>query len=148
MAWRHLGSGGVAPLIPNQDTRWCDWSASHPGCLHPRKMSPVPRLLFSKYKTVNLEENSKHLRGRCVKIDTSVIINVVCCDRVFFSRTAFRNFVFCCPCILVRLWVNDQTDAQLSYIKRLLLYSEWRHHDVLVIRLTLHSIRQHNLFYF
>jgi len=30
---------------------------------------------------------------------------------------------FCWPCILVQLWVNDQLDAQLRYIKRLLFQS-------------------------
>ena len=28
------------------------------------------------------------------------------------------NFMFCWPCILVRLWVNDQPDAQLRHIIR------------------------------
>jgi len=32
-------------------------------------------------------------------------------------------FVFCLSSILVRLWVNDQLDAQLCYIIRSLLYS-------------------------
>ena len=31
-----------------------------------------------------------------------------------------RNFMFCWPCILVQLYVNDQLDAQLRYIIRLL----------------------------
>jgi len=31
------------------------------------------------------------------------------------------NFMFCWPCILVQLWVNDQLDAQLHYIIHLLL---------------------------
>ena len=30
-------------------------------------------------------------------------------------------FMFCWPCILVQFWVNDQLDAQLRYIKCLLL---------------------------
>ena len=33
------------------------------------------------------------------------------------------GFMFCLLCILVRLWVNDQLDAQLPYIIRLLLQS-------------------------
>ena len=33
----------------------------------------------------------------------------------------FNFFMFCWPCILVQLWVNDQRDAQLRYIIRLLL---------------------------
>ena len=92
MPRRHLGSGGIAPLIPNQDTRWYDWSVSHPGCLHPRNMSPVPRRLFNKYKTVNLERNSKYLWGRCFKIDASVIIDV-CCDE-FFQGQLFGILCF------------------------------------------------------
>ena len=36
-------------------------------------------------------------------------------------QTAVKNFMFCWPCILVQLWVNDQLDAQVRYITRLLL---------------------------
>ena len=38
-----------------------------------------------------------------------------------FLLLYFLNFMFYWPCTLVRLWVNDQLDAQLHYIKRLLL---------------------------
>jgi len=33
----------------------------------------------------------------------------------------------------------------VSVLNLLYFYSEWRHHDVLVIQLTLHSIRQHKI---
>ena len=44
-------------------------------------------------------------------------------DGTEFLKLYFLNFMFYCPCILVRLWVNDQLDAQLRYIIRLLLQS-------------------------
>jgi hypothetical protein len=93
MSWRHLGSGGVALLILNQDTRWCDWSASHSGCSHPKKMSQVPRLLFSRYKTDNLESNSRYSWRSCVQIDTCVITDIICCDG-FFWWQHFGNWIF------------------------------------------------------
>ena len=42
------------------------------------------------------------------------------------TLTVSAYFMFYLPCILLRLWVNDQLDAQLSYIIRLLLQSSTR----------------------
>jgi len=41
---------------------------------------------------------------------------------VYFTGMMYDvYFMFCWPYILVRLWVNGQLDAQLRYIKSLLL---------------------------
>ena len=55
----------------------------------------------------------------------SVTQTLVCVCRFVTMTMKLRpsqmNFMFCWPCIPVRLWADDQLDAQLRYVVRLLL---------------------------
>jgi hypothetical protein len=64
--------------------------------------------------TINTDMAPRQICSHICRVEFQKLLNADGnVDNVFF--------MFCLPCIVVQFWVNDQLDAQLRYMKRLLL---------------------------
>ena len=83
------------------------------------------------------------LKWQCVRVKLFTHQALVC-----LSQTAKESEVDCLqiPSAFSEEILFGIADGVLDVVERTIFFSEWRHHDVLVIQLTLHSICQHNFF--